>query len=496
MTAVVLSPWLSGSGDAWAYLFICLLVGVGVAAWLISIIHNPQVKLRAPLLTATVLALLTFVLVQMIPLPQPPVRAISPLSAEAQLTRPQVFEKIGAEEFLPADLKAPSDKAAISASAAATRRSFYLLAAYIGVFLVMANAFTDRLHVRRAAAAITVFSFLMVVFALAQKFSGTRDIYWFHTPRFGGNIFGPFTNQNHFAAHISMAFGVALGLLLASGQSRGLRRFRTWRDKLAWLSTGQANRIALLWFATVLLGATVCVTLSRGGITSLAASLGIVGIFAALRGSVRNRGRVLAAVVLLVVAAVAWLGWRPVVERLGSLAEIAEDPTGRLRMVAARDTLRVFKNSPIVGCGFGSFQHVFPVFQSRSIQIGRWVHAHNDYAQLLAEGGIIGALLVVLAGVLFVLTLRKSLSTASIEGRLMVCGLAVGILAIALHSFVDFGLRKPSNALLLATMCGMSIAAARLRSNHRGPRTSVSRGDEPEEESEAQAQPFAEVPWS
>ena len=99
VTAVVLSPWLFGSADPWAYLFICLLVGLGVAAWLISVIHNPQVKLCAPLLTATLLALLFFVFIQMLPLSQPRARAISPLSAEAQLARSQLFEEMGAESL-------------------------------------------------------------------------------------------------------------------------------------------------------------------------------------------------------------------------------------------------------------------------------------------------------------------------------------------------------------------------------------------------------------
>lgn len=462
VTAVVLAPWLFGSADPWAYLFICLLVGVGVAAWLLSLVGDPRAQLRATLLTVALVVLLGFVLVQTLPLPHSFVKAVGPLSAEAQLIRAQIFGEIGAEEFLPSSLKGNSGLAAISASPAATRRSLYLLAAYVGVFLVIANTFAKWKQVRGAAGAIVISSFIMTVFGLVQKFSGTHDLYWFHTPRFGGSIFGPFTNRNHFAGYMNMAFGATLGLLLAASRATTFKPFRNWREKLAWLSTGRASRITLLSFAAVLTGATVLVTLSRGGIVSLAASLGVVGTFVAVRNAVPNRGRIIVAVVLLVVAAVVWLGWERVAEQLGTLAEVAKDPLSTDRAVAARDALRIFTTSPLFGAGFGSFQHVFPVFQSQSIQFGRWLHAHNDYVQLLAEGGVMGTSLVLLAGALFVRTVHTGFAKATAEGRLLVGGLSVGVLAIALHSFVDYSLHKPANALLLAALCGMSIAAVNL----------------------------------
>ena len=132
-------------------------------------------------------------------------------------------------------------------------------------------------------------------------------------------------------------------------------------------------------------------------------------------------------------------------------------------MVATRDTLAMFKRMPVFGGGFGSYHHLFPLFQSKEISLRRWSFAHNDYAQLLAEGGVIGAFLVVLGGVFFVAIIRRRFSHASKAGRLMVGGLSVGILAIALHSIVDFSLHMPGNALLLATLCGMSVAAVHLR---------------------------------
>jgi O-antigen ligase len=420
-------------------------------------------------------ALLLFVLMQMLPLPGSFVRLVNPLSYEAQTKRAQVFEEIQAKDFLPSEISYDAASATISASPSSTWQSLCLLAAYIGVFLVMVNTFREWWELRQAAAAIVISSFIMAVFALLQKFSGTTNIYWFHTPRFGGQIFGPFTNRDHFACYMNMAFGLTLGLLLAASRVPEFQAFRTWREKLVWLSSGKASRITLLGFAAALMGATVCLTLSRGGITSLAASLGIVGVAVSLRSATPNRGRVMAAIALLVVAAVVWLGWRPVVERLGTLADVAKDPLGNIRSVTTLDTLRLFGTCPIFGCGFGSFQYVFPIFQSPSIQIGRFWHAHNDIAQLFAEGGVVGAALVALAGILFIQAIRKRFRAAATSGRLFAGGLAVGITAAFLHSFVDYGLHKPANAFLLATLCGMVVAAVHVRHGKRKRRVKVHR---------------------
>lgn len=462
VTAVVLSPWLFGAAEPWAYLLICLMVGAGVALWLLSLIGDPYPIVRAPGLTVALAAFLGFVLLQMLPLPYRLVKAVSPVSAEAQSARSRVFEQAEVGQFMPPGLQEEPHLATLSASAAGTRRSFYLLTAYVGLFLVSANTFTDWPQMRRGASVVAAVGFVMVVFALAQKFSGTDSIYWFHKPRYGGDIFGPFTNRNHFAGHINMTFGLTFGLLIAASRRAALGRLSTWREKMAWLSTAGASRITLLAFALGLMGAAVCVSLSRGAITSLAASLGIVGVVGALHGGMPQRGRLMAAVALLILAALLWLGWRPVVDRLDTLAQVARHPLGEARTTATLDTLRVFCAGPLFGCGFGSFQHVFPAFQSPSIQIGRWLHTHNDYAQLLAEGGIVGALLVVVAGCLFALTVGRRFATAPADGRAMVAGLAVGILAIALHSLFDYSLHKPANALLLAAICGMCVAAVHL----------------------------------
>ena len=460
--AVALSPWLFGSADPWAYLSVCLLAGLAASAWLASMLVDSDVRVRAPGVSLALLALPALLLVQMLPLPPAVAERVSPVAARARTAQVAEFARTGASDFLPADLKASAEAPTVSAAPAATARSLYLLTAYIVVFLVLANCLSTWGHVQTAAAALAVSGFVMALFAVVQGLSGTRQIFWFHTPRFGGLIFGPFTNRNHYAAQMNMLTGVSLGLLLASARAAGEGAAGSWRERVAWLSGGKAGRLALLGFAVVLMAASVCLSVSRGGISSLAAALGLVGAVAAVRSGVPGRGKVLLAVGVLALGIVLWLGWRPVVDRFGALAQVARDPMGDTRAVGTLDTLRLFAAAPLMGSGFGSYQHAFSIFQSVSVQNERWLHAHNDYAQLLAEGGMLGALLFALAAGAFLVHVGKRLRGASERGRLMACGLAVAIAAAALHSFVDYGLHKPANAFLLAAVCGMAVACVHL----------------------------------
>ncbi len=457
--AVALSPYLFGSAEPWAYLTICLIAGLSVAAWLASLAMGAAPGLRAPWVTLALLALPALLLVQMTPLPAALAGRVSPLAARTRTAQVDQFARTGALDFVPLALKAAPAAPTASAAPAATVRSLYLLAAYVGVFLVLANCLTTWEHVRRAGTVLAVSGFAMALFAVAQSLSGAHRLYWFHTPRFGGSIFGPFTNRNHYAEQMNMLLGVTLGLLLANGaaQARG-----PWRQRLAWFTSGPGARVGLLGFGAVLMAASVCLTLSRGGISSLAAALGVVGGVLALRRGAPVRGGALAAVAVLALGVVLWLGWRPVVDRLGTLAAVAHEPLRDTRAVGTLDTLRLFTTAPLMGSGFGSFQHAFSIFQDPSIQGERWLHAHDEYAQLLAEGGVLGALLFAVAAGAFLLHVGRRLRAATEQGRLMACGLAVAVLAVALHSLVDYGLHRPANAFLLAAVCSMAVACVHL----------------------------------
>lgn len=459
VAAVVISPWLFGSAEPWAYLLVSILVNFGVMVWLLSLLRHGRFNqnARGPALAG--LALLAFLLIQTTPLPTGLVKVVSPLAAEVQITRDSILGNLNAPA---ANAGVTPGSCTLSVSPAATRQSLFLLASYLGVFLVMAHTITGWRSLRRTAAVLVISGFLMAVFALIQNFTGTRMIYWFHRPRTGGTIFGPFNNRNHFAAYMNMTLGLALALLPLRSRSFSAYGPKSWRETISQLSIKEINQAILFGFTAVIMGGAVCLSLSRGAITSLAAGLGILGVFMTLHTRGIDPRRLIGTMILFIVAVVIWLGWEPVIERLGSLPILAMEPLSGSRLPASVATLHMWGAFLFTGCGFGCFQYAFPIFQSPSLQIGRFLHAHNDYAQLLAEGGLIGAILAILVFAMLIRTVLKNFSSASHDARFFIAGLTVSMTAIAIHSLVDFSLHKPANAFLLAALCGMAVAAVSL----------------------------------
>ena len=87
-------------------------------------------------------------------------------------------------------------------------------------------------------------------------------------------------------------------------------------------------------------------------------------------------------------------------------------------------------------------------------------YAHNDYLQILAELGVIGFALT-MAFALWVF--RRGLQAAFREEAQhpwLGMGVLASLLAIGLHSLVDFNLYFPANALALAWLAGVAVSPA------------------------------------
>jgi O-antigen ligase len=118
-------------------------------------------------------------------------------------------------------------------------------------------------------------------------------------------------------------------------------------------------------------------------------------------------------------------------------------------------------NDPLLGVGFDAFGVGFTQFDTRN-GIFRVEQAHNDYLQMLTDGGIFAFLLV---GLFIFLLFQKSLSVVGGSSdklrRSLAIGALAGCLGIMIHSFFDFPLRTHSNTyffLMLAVIATADVA--------------------------------------
>ncbi len=462
LCSVVLATWLFGAADPWVHLPLSQVAGAGILVWLATLVAYGNNDLAAPRFTLLLGALAVFVALQIIPLNDAVVGKLNPVAAQSTTTARQLLNE--AQTAVPPRdrIPVPELRSCLSFAPAATARSLYLFLIYAGIFLVVANTARTWSHLRAATTLLVCSGFAMALVSLIHRFSGSQEIFWFHTPRYGGNIFGPFSNRNHFAAHMNMLFGVALGQFLASRQTREILSWPAWRDRLAWLSSGEASQMALSGFTVLMLAGSVSASLSRGALLSLLLTVTALIILVRVRQTDSSAVRSATWVALIVLfAAVLWFGGAPLAKRLGKLTEVVRNPLDDFRAIATWDTARLYMRCPVFGCGFGCYRHAFPICQSPGLEF-RWLHAHNDWAQLFAEGGTIGAVLFGAAIWVWGRDIARRFKQAPQRCRLLAIGLLTGICTLAIHSLVDYSLHKPANAMLLAAMAGLCTAAVRL----------------------------------
>jgi O-antigen ligase len=281
-----------------------------------------------------------------------------------------------------------------------------------------------------------IFGFLVSLFAILQHLTSNGKLYWFREIRYGGLPFGPYVNRNHFAGFAELVLPLAL-IPLALGRVRRER----------WPVVGL--------FAVMPIGA-LFLSASRGGMVSFGAELGVLALVLILRRTTGKQLLAGAGVLLVALLLVSWLGLGQIMQRL-STVQLLEVTAGK-RASMRGDTWRIFLDHPFSGTGLGTLQIVYPPYET--LYDGKIVnHTHNDYLEALAETGIAGGLCCAwFIGVLLAESLKRFRKpNDSFAGTLQLSGF-VACSGFLVHSFVDFNLHIPANALLFLLMAHLATA--------------------------------------
>ena len=153
-----------------------------------------------------------------------------------------------------------------------------------------------------------------------------------------------------------------------------------------------------------------------------------------------------------------------------------DDPTtGRAHFWAV--TLDIIKAHPVVGTGLGAFGVIYTRYDSRN-GLFRLEQAHNDYLQVLSDAGIIGAVLAFsFVALLFWKAISRARSKDDFRRGVALAALS-GCFAVLVHSFFDFTLHTPSNALLFLVMAALATLNGRVEAPRRKHRRSNSEANE------------------
>ncbi|MGH7869727.1 MAG: O-antigen ligase family protein, partial [Candidatus Dormibacteraceae bacterium] len=313
---------------------------------------------------------------------------------------------------------------------------------------------------------VSVYTFSLALFAILQFFSSHGLIYWRVHPRWGGWVFGPYVNHNHFAGLMEMLIPIAAALALApSGE----------RAKSGRAGNAEGDLARRIWpLGAVLLGlAAVMLSGSRGGLIALLIEGLIFMIVIGAAAHLPRRHFTLAAVsVVSAVLVFLWLAPANVPLRLATIAHLPQSPEATLgqRQAVAVDTLHMFEDHWPTGTGFGSFETAFTPYLTFPSDL-TWDHAHDDYLEILAETGAVGGLLTLawLAVFLVAVFQRLRAGPGSLDladspdwmDHWIRLGAAVGCVGLLVHSLADFNLHIPANAAWFAMLAGLATAGIR-----------------------------------
>lgn len=283
--------------------------------------------------------------------------------------------------------------------------------------------------------AITFYTFTISLFAIIQFFSSPQRIFWTVIPTFGGAIFGPYVNHNHYAGLMEMLIPLTGGFFLS-------RR-----------SSPSEQAVA---FVVVLAVVSVLISGSRGGAAAILAEA-VIGAIVALghqrSASVWLKFGVVAITIALLVA---WLVPESVAQRYQFTVR-RPDVSLADRAAIARDGVQMLKARPLAGFGLGSFATSYPRYQSIVTDL-LIDHAHDDYVEALAETGLLGGALIAVALSIFGAAAWRNFLTKPVDAALWLrFGATLGCCGMLIHSAFDFNLHIPANAVWMALCVGLAV---------------------------------------
>ena len=310
---------------------------------------------------------------------------------------------------------------------------------------------------RTLAASVSVLGLAIALVGIVQAAGIDRAdplLYGFWRPGSGAKPFGPFVNKNHYAGWMVMVLPMAAADVLARVAARSRAGRVDWSGLLHAMAGERAGRLVFGIAAVGIMGLTVVLTASRSGMASVSIAMAVLGGAVWLRPETRAARRALTAgLVALAGSAVVWGGATATVARFG---ESAGGFAGRWH--AWQDTVRIIRDFLPFGSGLGTYGQAMLVYQTGD-RTSIYLQAHNDYLQLLAEGGVLVAIpaALALATVGALIWRRVQAPDDDVMTRWLRMGAIAGLVGIAVQSVVEFSLQLPGNTAMLVALMAIAL---------------------------------------
>ena len=338
-------------------------------------------------------------------------------------------------------------------NAGATSIGVLRLALYGALFLVVywaVREVDDGWRVLQIIAFVIAGAALYAALALAL---GWETVLWREKRYYAGWATGPFESRNSFAAFLAMGFAVALALFARAYRRDGARRAEG-RERLRAVLLFLVGPGLRFGAPALLILLVAPLTGSRAGMVGL----GVAGVV--VLGAITWRWRAedvggigIWAGGLAILLVIGVLGATVLQSRERGLSASAEDRLGILI-----DTQTIAAERPFRGVGLGAFADALHAHKSTDLT-NDWRRAHNVYFETVAEIGWPFAIVQFVAVGLIGIAAARGLWTRYRAAPISAAA-SGALLALTLHSIVDFPLQEPGVCMTLALLLGIAAGFA------------------------------------
>ncbi len=290
-------------------------------------------------------------------------------------------------------------------------------------------------------------------FAVYQFLTHSNRV-WDYVSPYTGRASGTYISPNNFAGFLGMLLPLATAYILVGRMKPVVR--------------------VLLGYAALVMLAGMVVTFSRGGWVAVAVALLVL-----LGTLIFHRNHRLPALLLLVILAGGGTVFvtKYLSKTLSYIRRVEVDLRDKPENILDLAQLGIWTAAEQMwrdhfwwGVGPAHYDYRFREYRPENVQASP-DRAHNDYLNLLADWGAVGGIIVLAGMVAFGAGLRKTWKyvrpSENDFGRGMsnrfafFLGASAGLLALAVHSVVDFNLHIPANAILGVTL--LALLSSNLR---------------------------------
>lgn len=339
----------------------------------------------------------------------------------------------------------------LSVYAAATLTGFLQLVAGGAVLYLSYLALQSRKNLQYLSTVLWVFTGCLAGEAIAQYFNAGTLIYWTKDASYATPV-GPYLYHNYYAGVLDLLLPVTLAVTFRPINRRIPDR----------LSIVRRSIIPILAAASLILSQ------SRGGFFTLIFEFLLAALlfWKDIRAS-RTALRTIVMSSLVFLACGLAVGWQPLTNRLIHLQY--HDTSALNRLIVAKTCIKIWRSHPWTGTGFNTFATVYPAFQAFDNGL-QWLQAHNEYAQVLAETGLAGVVLVVTFILLLIYPYRKTMVQRSLSSiEIYQKAAFVGVAGFLFHAYGDFLFHSPGNMMLFFLLVGACISKPNNSSDGPGP---------------------------